>query len=355
MSAPAPSFNFEQQKKQAKDLLKAVRAGDPSATERLRAAHPRFRPPAALDGVALHDAQLVIARELGFESWPKLIAAYEAYVPPGFFDAVMRGDAEAVRADLRRYPHLIHSRFPHEGWLQGAHRQPTALHLAVSKDHTEVVRALIDAAADVNVTDGSRNAMHLAMEFAGQPTRKILYTQEIRYDVAFALARLKNDILRKLLEEDPGRANANPTGTPPLEWAGWGDNAEGARILFEFGADIARQPGALHVTAETNEPAVLEVLLDHGGDPNYTWRGGESLLHRAASLVMCNTCDGVIELLVRRGADVNKRDDRGRTPLDVAHEAKAALKPGSKRDYDSVIRTLERLGGRRSAELGAAP
>ncbi|MEJ8573400.1 DUF1835 domain-containing protein [Microbaculum marinum] len=75
-------LNLEQQKKRAKDLLKALKSGDPDAMERIRANHPDARRdgsrPDGLD--RLSDAQLVIARELGLPSWPALkshIAAME--------------------------------------------------------------------------------------------------------------------------------------------------------------------------------------------------------------------------------------------------------------------------------------
>lgn len=76
--------NLEQQRKQARDLLAATRAGDAAALGRLRAHHPRLaaRPDAELrqTPVSLHDAQLVIAREYGFPSWPKLKAHIDAAV-----------------------------------------------------------------------------------------------------------------------------------------------------------------------------------------------------------------------------------------------------------------------------------
>lgn len=69
-------LNLEQQRKRAKDLLNALRAGDAAALARFRKHHP--------GGVDLHssreaerlarlsEAQLVVARELRFPSWPKL-------------------------------------------------------------------------------------------------------------------------------------------------------------------------------------------------------------------------------------------------------------------------------------------
>ena len=71
MSPALPaSPSLEQLRRRAKDLLLQVRAGDPTALERLAAdhAHPRDVP-------QLADAQLVIAREHGFPSWA-LLRAY---------------------------------------------------------------------------------------------------------------------------------------------------------------------------------------------------------------------------------------------------------------------------------------
>lgn len=64
-------LNLEQQKKRAKELLKAFAAGDVEARDRF-AAHSRRPDP------QLTDAQHVIARELGFASWPRLKAHAEA-------------------------------------------------------------------------------------------------------------------------------------------------------------------------------------------------------------------------------------------------------------------------------------
>src|SRR5215470_1537859 len=65
---PRPSLEFD--RKQAKVLLDAVRDGDPAALARFHAHHPRFQSGEARDA-ALHDAELVVAREYGFASWPR--------------------------------------------------------------------------------------------------------------------------------------------------------------------------------------------------------------------------------------------------------------------------------------------
>lgn len=67
---PRPSL--EQYRKQAKDLLRSYRASDPAARSRVRESHPGARAfESDQAAFALADAQWVLAREHGFESWPK--------------------------------------------------------------------------------------------------------------------------------------------------------------------------------------------------------------------------------------------------------------------------------------------
>ena len=74
-----PHANLRQLKIQAKDLLKAYQARDPEALARYRQHHPQHQessdPRLIEAGLTLQDAQLVMAREYSFDSWPKLTAA----------------------------------------------------------------------------------------------------------------------------------------------------------------------------------------------------------------------------------------------------------------------------------------
>src|SRR5690348_17337707 len=88
-SDPYAAFrlNLEQQRKRAKDLLRAVRAGDAAARRRLDAVDLP-RPDAVTIKLAV--AQLAIARELGFRAWRDLrthvmaqTAAREGITLPG--------------------------------------------------------------------------------------------------------------------------------------------------------------------------------------------------------------------------------------------------------------------------------
>lgn len=71
----APSLEYE--RKEAKALLKQIRAGDAEPLRRVRDTHPialRDRRP---DEIKLDDAQHVIAREYGFTSWPRMVEYFE--------------------------------------------------------------------------------------------------------------------------------------------------------------------------------------------------------------------------------------------------------------------------------------
>lgn len=71
-NAPKPIFdgrlNLEQQRKRAKELLRGIRAEKPDALDRANQAGHKLTPTNA----SLADAQLIIARENGFASWPKM-------------------------------------------------------------------------------------------------------------------------------------------------------------------------------------------------------------------------------------------------------------------------------------------
>ena len=80
--------NIEHYKKQAKDLLNKAVSGEPEAIQRIRRVHPRLGSPAEpeiRDSSKLADAQLVIAREHGHETWPAFIREIHAAGKPTTF------------------------------------------------------------------------------------------------------------------------------------------------------------------------------------------------------------------------------------------------------------------------------
>ncbi|MGH7554261.1 MAG: hypothetical protein ACREMQ_14735 [Longimicrobiales bacterium] len=94
--------DLDQLKHQAKDFLRAIRDGDADAIAELQRQHPEKIDAAT---AKLADAQLVLAREYGFESWPKLVHHVESLNPEGLeqfesiardFVAAFQGDADAL-------------------------------------------------------------------------------------------------------------------------------------------------------------------------------------------------------------------------------------------------------------------
>ena len=67
--------NLEMQRKLAKRLLRDAWSGDAEVIARVQAFHPGTADP---DAMKLHDAQLVIARGYGFESWAAMARKIES-------------------------------------------------------------------------------------------------------------------------------------------------------------------------------------------------------------------------------------------------------------------------------------
>ena len=84
---------------QAKELLRAIRRGDPAAVAELREQHPDHVDPAT---ARLADAQLVLARSYGAPSWPRLATACH------LVDAIWEDDVDTVRTIVTRDPRFIH-------------------------------------------------------------------------------------------------------------------------------------------------------------------------------------------------------------------------------------------------------
>ena len=91
--------NLVQLRHQAKDLLRAIRRGDPSAVEELGKHHPE---PIEPGDAKLRDAQLALARGYGLPSWPRLVIACL------MTDATWRGDIETVRELILKDPRLLY-------------------------------------------------------------------------------------------------------------------------------------------------------------------------------------------------------------------------------------------------------
>jgi ankyrin repeat protein len=95
--------DIDQLKRQAKELLEAYRESSPEAIAEVTAYHRS----ASRDTFALHDAQFVLARSYGFESWPKLRAAVDGVTAKKLHETVETGDLRSTRELLARRPEIV--------------------------------------------------------------------------------------------------------------------------------------------------------------------------------------------------------------------------------------------------------
>lgn len=91
--------NLEQLKHQAKDLLRAIKQGEPSALAELQKYHPKT---ITQENAKLAAAQFVLARSYGLPSWPRLVTACR------MTNAIWRGDLDTVRQLVKKDPRLLH-------------------------------------------------------------------------------------------------------------------------------------------------------------------------------------------------------------------------------------------------------
>ena len=171
--------SLAQLKLQAKELQQLHRDKRQSAAARIAANHPRFKYRdirAALDApLKLADAQLVIAREYGFESWASLKHVVETaarvakFAPHPHFDeardALVAGDVAKLTRLLDVHPELVRARTnlePPYGYFTGAtllnhvawnpsRREPVPANIV------EIARLLLDRGADVDAATLGRS------------------------------------------------------------------------------------------------------------------------------------------------------------------------------------------------------
>lgn len=340
--------SLHQLKEQAKDLLRDQRARLPQAAQRIREFHPRFRSAndAAIAGAVLKlgDAQLAIAREYGFASWPRLKAhvenpdredfkapAHLRIKDAAFLHAVElldTGDANGLRAYLQAHPAVVRQRVNLEG---GNYFREPALIEFVAENPTrrgrlpanaaEVARVILDAggkedrasldsalalvaSSDVARESGVQRQLIDALCDAGADPNAATYVALLynEFDAVDALIRrgANDDLVVAAARGELGNAQA---------------------LLAGAGAETRQR--ALAMAAQQGHADVVRLLLDAGEDPDrFAPVGGHSHatpLHQAALAGH----EDVVRLLVERGAALDIRDIlHGATPLDWARYGK---------------------------------
>src|SRR5215208_1077491 len=94
--------SLESLRKQAKRLTRDVAAGDSEALSRMRAQLPGAEPP-----LSLRDAQLVLARELGFPGWADLLEEVHKRSGSGLEWAAAQAERAIHDNDLEKLKQLV--------------------------------------------------------------------------------------------------------------------------------------------------------------------------------------------------------------------------------------------------------
>ena len=356
-SIPAnPNLEFD--RKQAKALLEAARSGDEHALVRFNASHPRFGAArdAALLGraVALHDAQLVVAREYGFASWPR----WKQYVEMRRLDIAGRA-AELVRAACSNDVRKARVMLEHEpslsrydlftacacGDVDAAAEYLSKNHsLAVSKggplDHEPILYACFSRflRAEPGRAEGIVRIVKLLLDGGADPNAHFWLDYESQRWMQSALygaAGIANHAGLTTLLLDAG-ATVDARDKELLYHVSEFPDATCLRLVLSRGKPpIDQVKYCLARPLDFEYPEHVAAFLAAGADPNFrmNWDGPRSLLHKA---VYQGRSAQVVQLLVDAGGDVNAIDDRGISVL------RSAVRNGD----TSVIRLLRDLGAR---------
>jgi ankyrin repeat protein len=260
--------NLEQYKKQAKELLRDATAQAPAALARLHKHHPRFQnlTSAQRAAITLADAQLVLAREHGFDSWP----AFAMHIESLRIARTVENLADPLSAFLAAAcvdPHGWHA----SGTLEHAQ--------AILARHPEVATDSIYSAAALADERTVRNCLARDPALATTPggphkwdaLTHLCFSRYLRIDKTRSSAFVST--ARALLEAG---ASANTGFTeyiddPPRPVhesaiygaAGLAQNPGLTQLLLDHGADPNDEETPYHVS-ETYDNTVLEILFHSG-------------------------------------------------------------------------------------------
>jgi ankyrin repeat protein len=222
-----PNPNLDHLKKQAKALLHEWRQKKPDVVKKFSALGLKAAP-------KLSDAQRLIARDYGFDSWPQLkkgvelLAAANTEVLQEAWRAFQNDDAAALRALLERYP-ALKARINDP---VGDFDSPLINHVR----SRAMLDVLLDAGADINARSrwwaGGFGLLDQADP--GLAAYAIQRGATVTVHAAGRLGMLEK--LRDLIKEDPQRVHARGgDGKMPLHFA---STVEIAEFLLDCGANI---------------------------------------------------------------------------------------------------------------------
>jgi len=256
----------------------------------------------------------------------------------------------------------------------------TPMHSVAQEDHKDVLKLLLDRGAKVDVPNGEDNnntTLHYAACWGAVQCCKLLLASGAAVDakaldrstpLSFASEKGHTAIARMLIEAGATLEGKNDPeekgGATPLLLAAHNGQIEVVKLLLEKKANILEKTidglNALHlaIRSGTDNPELVNVLVEGGAQVNGTTHNGDTPLHYAAFMGYTKSAGMLIErgasmeakgqndstplhfaaregradvvtLLLERGASVNCKDTDGDTPLQCAeingHTATAVL------------------------------
>ena len=336
--------NLGQLRRQAKELRDAARRGEPGALDRVT----RIYRAAPQGGVTLAAAQLVIARELGFTSWPRLKAAVESNsaTPGQLVEAFVAASVErrlreaatileahpsiaaqsmyaaAVLGDRRTVSEMLAADPSGAVAIDEARGWPPLLYACYSRWHhidpsratgmAEVVNLLLDAGASPNTNNGARvgyrSGLGGAVEVNNPDVTRVLLdagaNPDDRQCIGEAAGHRDHRCLELLLSH-----GARVAGTWALDAAVDADDPQAVSLLTGVlrgatGQTANEATEALPGAAANASSEVVSALLAAGADRTACDSEGFSALRRAVRAGQAETA----ALLVRYGAPDDSTD-----------------------------------------------
>jgi ankyrin repeat protein len=264
--------NLEQLRKQAKELLEQYRSGDSAAIAEVG----QFERSPNPSTFALNDAQRVLARAYGYESWPKLKAFVDGVNIARFADAVKSGDLGQARSMLAARPELI-------GMDMAANDEHRALHYAILRRDVPMVHLLMEAGADArkgifphrdatsafaiardrdyhDVAAAIEEEERLRREEMSCPNATVSPAQD---QISAAIAQGDSATAKRLLEADRSLIHAcDRDGASPLHVAAQHANIELAGWLLERRANVRKKD--MHGLTALDRAALAANPRNHG-------------------------------------------------------------------------------------------
>ncbi|MBT3342633.1 MAG: ankyrin repeat domain-containing protein [Gemmatimonadetes bacterium] len=391
------SPNLEHLRKQAKDLQRDHQTGRAEALRRVRESLPKLVGAAIADiavaVISRTDAQLVIAREYGFGSWPLLVQAIHAPQSPAgsMRSAIDQGNVTAITEMLQQIPDLRDQKFD---WTdqKGRQRRITPLRYSHACDQQGCFRALAAAGADMqqfllalwnNAYNLNLSQVKRLVALGVDPNKGMVVAQTRmgprRYDVVNALIeagasyedgprmdihRGDLDVLEKRLQNDPSL----------VRQLFFEDCLAGQEPMYHLSGEIGPLRGALlHIAAAHNDLAFVELLFRHGANidapapDQKDGSGGQTPIYFTIGRTMAwspgapantpayETCWDSFEFLIEKRADLSLQARclvngtiRTVTPLGYALAHRESIRPRAPRpqirETDREIDRLRELG-----------